>query len=348
MKFAILIALCLLTGAALPVSAQSTDTAIYIVRLGVDTLAVERWTRSADSLHVVAVTRSPATVVRRYVVRFDEAGRVTHVSTGAAGAAVTPTNGAVPLAGGTYAPYAVAVWYAMREGSGESAVPMLAGENARDVVVQRRHAGEYTLPNQFGAPLVVQVDAGGSVTSIDAGGGSTVERVAPFDFEALTRQFVERDRLGTGLGPLSPRDTVRASLAGSNIVIDYSRPSARGRTVMGGLVPYDTVWRTGANDATQLITDTPIRIGDVRLEPGSYSLFTIPRSGSWDLIINGQVGMSGLGRDPARDVGRVRMQPSANPAHTEQFTIRLEPADAGGRLRILWGDADVWVPLRRP
>src|SRR5690606_8924513 len=117
-------------------------------------------------------------------------------------------------------------------------------------------------------------------------GGSTVERVAPFDFEALTRDLAARDRSGTGLGPLSPRDTARASIAGANVMIDYGRPSARGRTVMGGLVPYNDVWRTGANAATQLITDAPLRVGDVRLEPGSYSLFTVPRRGAWDLIIN--------------------------------------------------------------
>lgn len=343
----VLFVLCVSIGAALPLAGQSSDTAMYVVRLGVDTVAIERWARNADSLHVVAVTRSPRTVVRRYVVHFDDSNRVTHVSTGAAGAEPSPTGGAVPLAGGTYAPYAVAVWYAMRDAGPESTVPMLAGSSTRDVPVRRRGAGEYTLPNQFGAPLLVHVEADGTVSAIDAGGGSTVERVAPFDFEALTREFADRDQRGTGLGSLSPRDTVRASIGGASVMIDYSRPSARGRTVMGGLVPYDAVWRTGANNATQLITDAPIRIGDVRVEPGSYSLFTIPRSGSWDLIINRQVGMSGLEHDPAQDVGRVSMRRSAAPSHTEQFTIRLEPAGDGGRLRILWGDTDVSVPVRR-
>lgn len=347
MRVRVLLFLCGLVGAALPAAGQGLDSAMYVVRLGVDTLAIERWTRTADSLHVVAVTRSPRTMVRRYVVRFDDTGRVTHVSTGAAGAEVSATGGAVPIAGGTYAPYAVAVGYALRSDAPETTVPMRAGSNVRDVPVQRRAAGEYTLPNQFGATLVVRVADDGTVEAIDAGGGSTVERVPPFDFEALTREFAARDRTGTGLGPLSPRDTVHASIAGANIAIDYSRPSARGRRVMGGLVPYDAVWRTGANDATQLTTDAPIRIGDLRLDAGSYSLFTIPRSGAWDLIINRQVGMSGLAHDPAQDVGRVRMQPSAASSHTEQFTIRIEPAQDGGRLRILWGDADVSVPVRR-
>jgi tetratricopeptide (TPR) repeat protein len=184
------------------------------------------------------------------------------------------------------------------------------------------------------------------VTSIDAGGGSTVERVDPFDFEGLAREFAARDAGGRGLGMLSPRDTTRATVAGAEIIIDYSRPSARGRTVMGGLVPYDATWRTGANNATQLTTSAPLRIGDVHVEPGSYSLFTIPRPGAWDLIINREVGMSGLEHDPARDVGRVRLEPSARASHTEQFTIRLDPTAGGALLRIMWGDADVAVPVQ--
>jgi hypothetical protein len=331
-----------LVGAA-PVAGQGVDTAMYVVRLGVDTVAVERWTRSADSLHVVSATRSPRTVVRRYVVRFDGDGRVQSVSTGAAGGEVASTGGAVPIAPGTYAPYAVAVWYAMRSGSAESTVPMRAGSSTRDFTVQRRAADEYSLPNQFDVQLTVHVADDGTVTAIDAGGGSTIERVAPFDFEALTREFAARDESGAGLGPLSPRDTVRAVIGGASVLIDYSRPSARGRTVMGGLVPWDEVWRTGANAATQLITETPLLIGDLRIEPGSYSLFTVPRAEAWELIINRQVGMSGLEHDPAQDVGRVTLQPTPAAAYTETFTIRLDD----GRLRIQWGDADVAAPLRR-
>jgi hypothetical protein len=340
-------AVLVLAAVAMPAAGQGMDSALYVVRLGVDTVAVERWTRTADSLHVVAVTRSPRTVVRRYVVRFDSAGRVLNVSTGAAGTEPVSTGGTVPIAGGTYAPYAVAVWYGMRAGTAESTVPMGGGGSARDVLVQRRGAGEYTLPNQFGTVLTVQVTDDGSVTSIDAGGGTTVERVPSFDFEALTREFAARDSSGTGLGQLSPRDTTRAMIDGAHVMIDYSRPSARGRTIMGELVPYGEVWRTGANDATQLITDAPLGIGDVRVEAGSYSLFTVPRDGAWDLIINRQIGMGGLEHDPTQDVGRATLQPAAAASHTEQFTIRLDPAATGARLRIMWGNADVGVSVRR-
>jgi len=321
------------TGAA----AQTRDSAVYVVRLGVDTTAIERWVRSPDSLHVVAVTRSPRVVVRRYVVRFDSAGNVATFNTGAQGPDPVPVNGAVPVVGGTYAPYAVAVWQAVRSGAAAAEVPMRIGNGTRMVTVERVGSSMYTLPNQFDAQLTVTVDDNGAVRSIDAGGGATVERVPWFDIEAMPREFAARDDAGTGLGPLSPRDTVRATVGRANVMIDYGRPSARGRTVMGGLVPYGEVWRTGANAATELITDAPIRIGRLRLPAGRYSLFTIPGEQRWQLIVNRQTGMSGLEYDPAQDVGRVEMQRVRDGSHTEQFTIRIED----GRLWIEWGDARV-------
>lgn len=321
--------------------AQQRDSAVYVVRLGVDTTAVERWVWSRDSLHVVSVTRSPRTVVRRYVLRYDSAGQTIGFSTGSQGPEPTPTQGAIPIVGGTYAPYGAAVWQAMRADADSAAVRMRAGSSVSDVPVRRTAPGRYVLPNQFAALLTVSVAPDGAVTAIDAGGGATVERVPWLDIESVTREFASRDARGHGLGPLSPRDTVRARIGGATVLVDYGRPSARGRPVMGGLVPYGAVWRTGANDATQLITDAPIRVGSLRLEPGRYSLFTVPGERTWQLIVNRQVGMSGLDHDPVQDVGRVSMQPERTTSDTEQFTIRID----NGRLVILWGDAAVSVPI---
>lgn len=335
------LAASLLTAAG--ASAQTVDSALYVVRLGVDTVALERWVSSPDSLHVVAVSRSPRTAVRRYSVRLNAHGRVTHAAVGTSLAHEPVADGAIPVAGGMFAPYGLAVSYARRSGSAEAQVPMRIGSGTRTVPVQRRSAGEYSLPNQFDAMLLVRVDADGGVTHIDAGGGSTVERVAPFDLEALTREFAARDEHGTGLGMLSPRDTARGTVDGVDITIDYSRPSARGRTVMGALVPYDAVWRTGANNASELVTEAAIDIGGVRLEAGRYSLFTIPGRDSWQLMINREVGISGLDHDPVQDIGRTTLRAAPSATHTEQFTISV----GDGRLRIRWGNADVSVPVRR-
>lgn len=215
MRARVLMVMWALLGLALPAAGQSQDSAMYVVRLGADTVAIERWTWNADSLNVVAVTRSPSTRAHRYVVRFDDAGRVVNVNTGAQGPAPTPTEGAVPIGAGTYAPYAVAVWYAARSAASETAVPMVYEGSGRDVTVRRIAPGEYTLPNRLDEELRVEVEPDGTVTSIDAG-GTMLERVEPFDFESLTREFAERDRNGTGPGLLSPR----AAIGGPNVMID--------------------------------------------------------------------------------------------------------------------------------
>lgn len=322
------------------------DSGTYIVRLGVDTVSVERWVRTADGIEAVSVSRSPRTVVRRYALRFDGSGAVTHVVAADGSEREVSPRGAIPLAGGFQTPYVLAVQSAVRRGGAETRVPMLVGTNVREFAVQRVGDGEYAMPNQFDVPMRFTVDRTGGVSAIDAGGGSTVERVAWLDLDAMAREFAARDERGAGLGSLSPRDTTRATVGGATILVDYSRPSARGRTVMGGLVPYDEVWRTGANDATQLIVDRAVRVGDVRLDAGRYSLFTVPGRTGWQLIVNGQTGMSGLSRDPARDVGTTAMQVRALASHVEQFTILVEPAGDGAVLRLRWGTTEASVPVR--
>jgi hypothetical protein len=323
----------LLPGSA---AAQAVDSAAFIVRLGHDTVAVERWVRTADRLDAVSVGRSPRTVVRRYSLRFGPDGRVTHATIGDQPEREV-ADGAIPIAGGFYTPYAVALERAARQGADETSVAMMAMNAMRQFAVRRVGDNEYEMPSQFDQPMTARFGGDGTLLYIDAGGGSTIERVDWFDIDALARAFSARDEGGTGLGPLSPRDTARATIAGANIMIDYSRPSARGRTIMGGLVPWGEVWRTGANETTTLITDRALEFGNVRLEPGSYSLFTVPGEAGWELIFNREVGMNALARDAAQDLGRIPMPAHAPAAHVEQLTITIEPEGDGGVLRVEWG-----------
>ena len=98
------------------------------------------------------------------------------------------------------------------------------------------------------------------------------------------------------------------------------------------LLPLDQLWRTGANNATEFHTSRALRFGDLSLDPGAYSLFTIPRADGWTLIINRQIGMSGLARDPAQDLGQIEMEVRNTP-FMDRFTILVEQSGAGGVLR---------------
>src|SRR5580704_8423860 len=93
---------------------------------------------------------------------------------------------------------------------------------------------------------------------------------------------------------LSPRDTARATIGAAHVLVDYGRPSKRGRVIFGGLVPYGEVWRTGANAATILVTDKDLTIGHQTVPAGTYTLYTIPSASKWQLIINKEVGQWGL------------------------------------------------------
>ncbi|HYR08943.1 MAG TPA: DUF2911 domain-containing protein, partial [Longimicrobium sp.] len=91
----------------------------------------------------------------------------------------------------------------------------------------------------------------------------------------------------------SPRDTTEARVADARIYVDYGRPSMRGRPIMGALVPYGQVWRTGANEATTLVTDRALRVGGTDVPAGTYTLYTLPGESAWQLIINRQTGQWG-------------------------------------------------------
>ena len=150
-------------------------------------------------------------------------------------------------------------------------------------------------------------------------------------------------------GPvLSPRDTVQLELAaGSRIYVDYGRPSMRGRRIMGGLVPYGRVWRTGANAATTLVTDVPLDLGGTRVPRGTYTLYTIPSATGWTLIVNRQTGQWGTQYEAARDLARIPMRTSTLREPVEQFTIALERGGAGaGNLALAWERTRAWVPFR--
>lgn len=133
----------------------------------------------------------------------------------------------------------------------------------------------------------------------------------------------------------------------SRMIIDYGQPHARGRTVFGELVPYGQVWRLGANWATTLNLDVPMRIGELNLPRGEYTLFLLPRRDGGELIVSEETRQWGTDYDPARDVGRtpVRRRDLSQPI--ESLTITLEPvfptakgAVPSGSLRIAWGLAE--------
>jgi hypothetical protein len=141
--------------------------------------------------------------------------------------------------------------------------------------------------------------------------------------------------------PLSPPAKAEATLNGKKITIDYSAPSKRGRAIMGGLVPYGKVWRTGANAATTLKTEGDLMIGTVHVPAGTYTLYTIPGEKEWTLIVNKQNGQWGTDYDEAQDLGRTKLAVKALPAPVETFSISLPSAGQNqSKLTLQWENVE--------
>lgn len=197
---------------------------------------------------------------------------------------------------------------------------------------------------------VARVDEMGRMVSY-SGEGTTykqeVRRVSEVpDIEAMFERFAADERARGVSRVLSSRDTMRATLNGTGIMVDYSRPLARGRELVGALIPYDRVWRTGANAATQIMLDAPLRIGGVPLDAGTYTLWTLPSPDGVQLIINRQTGQWGTGYASSHDIARVPMQVETSPAPVDRFTIRVDTATS--RLLLEWGDFRWSVPVEGP
>jgi len=144
----------------------------------------------------------------------------------------------------------------------------------------------------------------------------------------------------------SPHETTTATVDGATLSISYGRPSMRGRKIMGDLVPFGFVWRTGADEATTLVTSKDLLVGTYRLKAGKYSLFTKPeKTGAWSLIINAQTGMSGLEQDPTKDLTSLTVQAGTLAAPVEQFTLALVDTPAGGAITLQWEKTEVVFPF---
>jgi hypothetical protein len=192
------------------------------------------------------------------------------------------------------------------------------------------------------------LDATGHITAGDA--SETTEqtqmtRTAFIDVLPVARQFAAADSAGKGVGIASPEMIARSTLGGAPVVVTYSSPRRRDRVLLGRVIPYGSVWRTGANSATTLFFDNNLDIGGKKIPAGVYSLWTFPKSdGSVDLIVNSQHGQWGTDYDASHDVAHIPMVVTAAASPQENFAIAVADGDPGS-LRITWGRFIWSVPV---
>lgn len=145
---------------------------------------------------------------------------------------------------------------------------------------------------------------------------------------------------------LSPLDSVRAEIQGAEIDVQYGRPSMRGRTVFGDLVPFDEVWRTGANEATHFRTSADLVIGGTEVPAGHYTLYTVPGRDEWTLIVNEQTGQWGTEYHRDRDFARIPLNVETLDSAVDTFTMKVEPGDEHDAvLSLEWENTRAWAGI---
>jgi Protein of unknown function (DUF2911) len=345
------------------------ETGGFVTRLGNDTIGVERFTRTRDSIVGEFLFRSPTTSRQSYVIHTTPDGAVTLYS-------IQLYESAKPGAKKTFrydADFRGDSVHIMRSGGGPSrrmrTMPNLPGS----VPVYEPAFAEYESPIQralaahgqavpvaafyldltFGgtakqtAPdtVLISTSVGTIRAHIDSAGrlldakspGATLQalvtRVPPPDIDAYAVAFDARDSAGKGLGYMSPRDAVHATVGPMHVVIDYGRPSKRGRTIFGGVVPYNTIWRTGANAATAFKIDRDAMLGSARVPAGEYTLFSLPASDAWTLVVSKKTHEWGTEYDSTMDLARIPMRVTTTSAPVEMFTISVDPK---GVLSFAW------------
>jgi hypothetical protein len=372
--------------------AAQTGPAYIVTRLGVDTVAIERYTRSSGKLEGDLVMRYPRTRTYHYVADLGPRGEMRSLTTvvhrpgadpnappfmqivskfgdsiavievkrnGAADTSLTghkvfhgsvqPTFGTEPPAYGLYEQALSSanlgrdsVVYAL-VGPGGGPVPA--------IILRRRGADSVAFTSTFfpNWTEVARVDSRGRILGLNSTATTVktmAERVSTIDFDNVVKAWAAIDASkGGAIGQMSPPDTTRATVAGANIQVAYSRPLKRGRVIFGNIVPWNQVWRTGANAATQLTTDKDLVFGGTVVPAGKYTLWTLPTPNGAKLIINSETGQWGTDYHSDKDFARVDLTSNKLSAPVDQFVIAVAPQGPGGVLRLAWDDREYLLPF---
>ena len=352
---------------------NNPNKAGYVTMLGNDTLAVEVFEKTESGITAKVILRSPRTTFNTYDLVYDGSwgiesltrtsysleegfsgsGSVTQtvekegdslkVSTtgnnGTSTRTIAYQRGVLPFIDMVHWPFEQGLNNALRVGIDEVYQKMLSGSRIQDFVIRKIADDSMTIQHPSRGIMGVDIDENGNLAMLDAGLTTrklVVRRVSGLDIDAIGKRFAEADKNGSPFGALSGAVEETFSFSNTDFTVSYGSPLKRGRDIYGGIVPYGQRWRTGANRATHFKTSKNLRIGDLNIPAGEYTLFTIPEADGGTLIINKQTGQNGRTYDEARDLGRVALTRSSQSDVTEAFTIRVEEKGNGGTLKLMW------------
>jgi hypothetical protein len=379
--------------AALPAGALAQgqpEQAGFITRMGSDTLAVERFTRSAGQLQGEVVSLVPAARVVKYTAALNPDGTISRFEVTGEPAESSPAGlrtsaevqfvgdsaqtvatrgdssqrfavavgpGALPFIPFTYAMYEQLLRRLVHSGRDSTSVTTIGPGSRQPFGFTLVRRGPDAVDVDFvpipgfypgGQPAHMRVDRDGRLLALDGTSSPlkvVVERVPDVDIAAYRRLFAAREKAKGPMGQLSGRDTLRAKIGTATLTVDYGRPQRRGREIFGNVVPWNQIWRAGANAATGFTTDADLLMGGVVIPKGSYTVFLLPSPDGSKLILNSQTGQWGTMYDPRQDFARIDLITEQLAQTVEPFTIAIDPQGQGGVLRLRWDRTQFSVPF---
>ncbi len=193
----------------------------------------------------------------------------------------------------------------------------------------------------FGGPFLeytkIKIDHAGKILGVDGIGtpwNYYVTNHAPINIDEIAKRMAKTK----GIGIPSPTETIQTEIQGSKISLTYGRPYKRGRSIFGGVVPYDTLWRTGANGPTVLTIQNDIKVGNTLIPKGKYSIYTIPKKEEWSLIFSTDVKSWPTDPNRSKDFAQVVIPIEKTKKIREQFTIEIVETKSNGEIRFSWDD----------
>lgn len=357
----------------------ATDRGTLVLRLGPDTMFVEQFELSPGRLYVESVLRAPRATFRTIDARLNPDGSLASIAvatfdpanprgssaTDSATVALSEDSTIYSLGIGAnksfirlpgradvllgvpgtfwFPNYALLAATRAPRAVGDSIVgTMTMRLGAFPLLIDRVAPDTLRVWSQIAGTIRLILGPDGRLAAFDGTGSSmgyVGTRVHWIDIDSVSRAFAARERATGVVGILSARDTAEANIAGARLIVDYGRPSKRGRRIFGNVVAWNAVWRTGANLATHFSTSRALQFSETLLPAGTYTLHTIPTPESWTLLVSRQIGQWGSSAlDPAMIVARIPMRVERSDAVVETLTIGFRATAAGGLLRVDWDD----------
>lgn len=372
----------LLLCGTIKLSGQQSYTASFVAKLGTDTVIVETYNMLPNHLYGKAFLRYPEDQVGIFDFHFYPDGSIKHYSM----SLMRPDSSYVTSAGtqGVYCENDTCTWFASWPGqsteyvnkraakqmdfiggwtptlsliewncmrlirSGKQSLPLTMINDyigTRHVAISKGTNDTMIFGGDFLEYTKIKVTPDGQITAYDGTGtpwNYIATKHAPIDVDATAKRMSKKPKIGIP----SPEVKVDFLIANDTIRLSYGRPSKRGRKIFGGIVPFDSVWRTGAGDPTTLTLPYNIYFGKTLVPKGIYSMYTIPRTSGWTLIFNTDLKQWPTEPDRSKDFALIPLQVKKPAKQTEQFTITIEPSNEGGLLKFIWDETEAYASFR--